>query len=384
MADVVFQRLFLPPKGSFFLFGVRGVGKSTLARRAFPEATHIDLLSERVFQAFVADADGFALRLEAEAPGARVIVDEIQRLPSLLNEVHRAIEQRHLRFTLLGSSARKLKAAGTNLLAGRAVRRELFPLTPHEWGATFELERALRTGSLPLIVASDEPEDTLEAYVDLYLKEEIRAESLVRNLPAFSRFLAVAALFHGQVMNVSNISREAAVSRTTVTGYLEILEDTLMTSRLPALEAKLRVRERAAPKLYWIDAGLARAAARNRGPVAPAEKGHLLEGFIYTLLRTYQAHRRIYDDISYWAAAESKNIEVDFVLRRGRKVIGIEVKSSARFSDSWCKGLRAFRHIDGFERGVLVYTGKERMRTRDGIDVMPVTDFAHALHEGKL
>jgi predicted AAA+ superfamily ATPase len=383
-SPVVYERLFTPPKGSFFLLGVRGVGKSTLARHLFPDATRIDLLQERLFQTYLTDPDAFAMRLAAEPPGALVVVDEIQRLPNLLNEIHRAIEERRLRFALLGSSARKLKTAGTNLLAGRAVRRELFPMTPHEMGTTFDLARALRIGSLPLVLAAEEPEATLEAYVDLYLKEEVRAEALVRNLPAFSRFLSVAALFHGGVLNTTNVAREAAVSRTTVQGYLEILESTLLATRLPAFEPKLRVRERASPKLFWVDPGIVRAAARLRQTPAPAEIGHLLEGYVFTLLRTYQAYRGLYDGIYYWAAHEGSSLEVDFVLQRGSRLVAIEVKSTSRFSDGWCKGLRLFRSLPGCDRSLVVYLGKERLRTRDGIDVLPVQDFASMLHEGQI
>ena len=161
------------------------------------------------------------------------MVDEVQRLPALLNEVHRLIETRRLRFALLGSSARKLKVAGTNLLAGRALTRTMFPLTAAELGADFDLERILRFGSVPLVWASEVPREVLAAYAQLYLREEIRAEALVRNLPGFVRFLPVAALFNGEVVNVAGIARDAGVARTTVQGYLDILEDTLLAYRLP-------------------------------------------------------------------------------------------------------------------------------------------------------
>lgn len=379
-----FERVFQTPKGSFFLLGVRGVGKSTLARALFPQATRIDLLDEQVYQSYLSSPELFALKLNAEKAGATVIVDEVQRLPNLLNEVHRAIEDRRLRFALLGSSARKLKTAGTNLLAGRAARRELFPLTPHELGQSFNLPRLLRFGSIPLVVASDEPEETTRAYVDMYLKEEIRAEALVRNLPAFSRFFPIAALFHGRVINTSNIAREASVSRTTVQGYLEILEDTLLTFRLPALEARLRVRERALPKLYWIDPGLVRAATRSSGSPSREEMGQLLEGYVLTVLRAYNAYRGLYDDVHYWAASNAGSIEVDFVLKRGRELTAIEVKASDKFREDSCKGLRAFADLPAVKRRILVYTGKDRLRTRDHIEVLPIADFCEALHEGRL
>ncbi len=380
----VFKRLFAPPKGSFFLLGVRGVGKSTVARETFPNATRIDLLDEQVFQSYLSNPELFALKLNAERAGATIVVDEIQRLPNLLNEVHRAIEDRKQRFALLGSSARKLKLAGTNLLAGRAAKRELFPLTPNELGEAFSLPRVLRYGSIALVVAADEPDETLRAYVELYLKEEIRAEALVRNLPAFSRFFPVAALSHAQVINASNIAREAGVSRSTVQGYLEILEDTLLTLRLPAFDAKLRFRERALPKLYWVDCGLARAAMQSWGVPSREEAGRLFEGYVFTVLRAYNAYRRLYDGIFYWASSDSVAIEVDFVLVRGKEIVAIEVKSSSKFSDGMCKGLRAFKVLPGVRRSLLVYTGKDRLKTRDGIEVLPFGEFCATLQAGTL
>jgi predicted AAA+ superfamily ATPase len=384
MVSTTFERLFVPPKGSFFLLGIRGVGKSTLARALFPRARRFDLLSEQAYQSYLTQPDLFALALQAERPGATVVVDEIQRLPNLLNEVHRAIESHGLRFALLGSSARKLKAAGTNLLAGRAVKRELFPLTPHELATEFDLGRVLRLGSIPLVVRSSDPEDALRAYVELYLKEEIRSEALVRNLPAFSRFFPIAALFHGQVINTLNIARESGVARTTVQGYLEILDDTLLTMRLSAFQAKLRVRERSLPKLYWVDAGLARAATRLSGPPSREEAGRLFEGYVLTVLRAYNARRSLFDDVHYWGSGDRNAFEVDFVLQRGKELVAIEVKSTNRFSDQLCKGIRAFDAHPRVARRIVVYTGKERLATRDGIEVLPFLDFCALLHDGKL
>jgi predicted AAA+ superfamily ATPase len=384
MSDTLFTRIFRPPAGSFFLFGLRGVGKSTLARAAFPRALRIDLLDERLYHTLLGDPARFGLLLGTVAPNSWVVVDEVQRLPSLLNEVHRAIEDRRIRFVLLGSSARKLKAAGTNLLAGRALRKELYPLTPHEMGTRFRLPDALTTGTLPLIVRSQDREESLRAYVETYLKEEIRAEALVRNLPGFVRFLPIAGVCHGQMINTANIAREAEVSRTTVQGYLEILEDTLLVKRLPAFQARLRVRERAHPKLYWLDAGVVRAARGALGTVGSEERGPLFEGYVFTLLQAYHGVRRLFDDLAYWSPAESKHTEVDFLFRRGKKYVAIEVKSTPRFSDGLLKGLRAIAALGGVERRLLVYTGRERLRTRDGIDVLPFEAFAKELHAGKV
>ena len=225
------------------------------------------------------------------------MVDEVQRLPNLLNEVHRFIEERQLKFALLGSSARKLKAAGVNLLAGRALRKTMFPLTPSELGDDFNLEAALRWGTIPLVWVSDERGEVLQSYVQLYLKEEIRAEALVRNLPGFARFLPIAALCHGEVVNISGLARDCGVARTTVQGYLDILEDTLLAFRLPGFEARLRVRERRHPKLYWVDPGLVRTVKKLRGPIAPEERGALFEGWVLHLLRAYGEESDLYDDL---------------------------------------------------------------------------------------
>jgi len=231
---MLLKRIFKAPKQSFFLMGPRGSGKSTWLRATFPDAYVIDLLSERTYQRLLANPGQFADELRAVSADRWVIVDEVQRLPDLLNEVHRFIEEKRLRFVLCGSSARKLKRAGINLLAGRALHRAMHPFVPEELGARFDLEESLRYGVLPIVWDSTAREETLTAYAQLYLKEEIQAEALVRNLPGFARFLPLAALFHGQTINVSTISREAGLARTTAAGFLDILEETLLRFRLPA------------------------------------------------------------------------------------------------------------------------------------------------------
>ena len=299
MSNQLLLRIARPPRGSFFLFGVRGVGKSTWARERLQTAHRFDLLDEGLFQSLLADPSLFAGELRRLRRGSWVVVDEVQRLPNLLNEVHRSIEERGLRFALLGSSARKLKTAGTNLLAGRALWKTMYPLVPEELGPAFDLDDTLRFGTIPLVWTADDRAKTLEAYVQLFLREEIRAEALVRNLPGFVRFLPIAALFHGQVINVSSIARDAGTARTTVSDYLEILEDTLLARRLPAFAARLRVRERKHPKLYWVDPGLVRAVKKQLGPLAVEERGPLLEGWVHTLLRAYAEERELFDEIFY-------------------------------------------------------------------------------------
>ena len=378
-----YRRLTQPPAQSFFLFGMRGVGKSTWARATFPNATFLDLLDERLFQDLLADPSLFAQSIGHLGPGDWVVVDEVQRLPALLNEVHRSIEAQRLRFALLGSSARKLKGAEANLLTGRALKKTMFPLAAAELGKEFDLDKVLRHGSVPLVWTSESPRTILEAYVQLYLREEIRAEALVRNLPGFVRFLPIAALYNGQRINITGIARAAGVARTTVQGYLDILEDTLLTFRLPAYEAKMRVRERKLPKLYWVDPGVVRAVKRQLGEVVAEEKGPLLESWVATTLRTHAETQELYDDLFHWAPHQS-DIEVDFLLRRGRELLAIEVKSTNRYHTGLLKSLRRLDELPGLVRRVLLYTGNRPFRSADGIDIWPADRFASAVTAAEL
>ncbi len=379
----MYTRLTRVPEQSFFLLGMRGVGKSTWARQALPDALHLDLLDEALFTDLLADPSLFRQLLSRTEPGHWVVVDEIQRIPRLLNEVHRQIEQRGVRFALLGSSARKLKTAGTNLLAGRALRKAMHPLTPAELDIDFNIDDALRYGTIPLVWTAPDRRETLQSYTQLYLREEIRAEAAVRNLSGFVRFLPVAALMHGQTVNASSIARDTGIARTTVNGYLEVLDDTLLAAHLPAFEAKLRVKERRRPKLYWADSGLVRAAKRQLGPVVDEERGALLEGWVLSLLRTHNEDQHVYDDIGYWAASESA-AAVDFVLTRDREHLAIEVKASERYNTAMLKGLRALADLPGLVRRVLAYRGQRAFTTEDAIEVWPLDDLHQALQADQL
>jgi predicted AAA+ superfamily ATPase len=379
-----YRRLLTPPPGSFFLFGVRGVGKSTWTQTTFPDAHAIDLLDEGRFQTLLADPSAFSRELATLPRTTTVVVDEVQRLPALLNEVHRVIEARRQRFVLLGSSARRLKTAGTNLLAGRAALKTMLPLVPEELGADFDLERTLRWGALPVIWQAEDPRAALESYAQLYLREEIKGEALVRNLPGFARFLPVAALFHGQTLNVSGLARDSATSRTTVEGYLSILEDTLVAYRLPAFESRLRVRERTHPKLFWVDPGLVRAEKRQLGPVTAEERGALFEGWVLTVLRAHNEAHQLFEDAWYWAPAEARMTEVDFLLRRGREYLALEVKTRTRVGPEDLMGLRAIADLRGLVRRVLLYLGPTRQRTEDGIDVWSLAEWLRVMTEDRL
>lgn len=255
----------------------------------------------------------------------------------------------------------------------------MYPFVPHELRERFELEDALQWGTLPVVMASPNPEKALAAYTQLYLREEIQAEALVRNLPAFARFLPVAALFHAQVLNISSLARDAGVQRNTVNDYIQILEDTMLAWRLPAFEARLRVRERRHPKLYWVDAGVVRALKKQLTDLAEEERGALFEGLIAVMLKEHLERVGDFDEINYWASA---NVEVDFILRRRKGSVAIEVKAATRLREAELTGLRAVGEMKEVRRRVFVYRGARSFRTDDGIEVMSFNDFQRELAAG--
>lgn len=380
------RRVLKAPEKSFFLFGPRGSGKTSWIREECPNALRIDLLDEAVYQRYLVDPGAFARELAACRPVGRVAIDEVQRLPSLLNEVHRLIEEQNMVFILSGSSSRKIKEKGVNLLAGRALHRSLHPFLPEELGDRYSLDETLRFGSLPIVAAAvgeEERRETLEAYVRLYLQAEIKAEALVRNLPGFARFFPVAAVCHGQTVNTASLARDAGVARTTVAGYLDILEDTLMCFRVEGFEPRLRVKERKHPKLYWTDSGIVRAVRGNLYPPSDEERGALFEGLVAQTLRAYGQYRNLYDSMRYWALSGSAT-EVDFLLQKADGFVAIEVKSGRRFQERWCRGLRAVRSLQGLRRRIIVCPAGEIMKTEDGIEVWPFLRFCQVLAENGL
>jgi predicted AAA+ superfamily ATPase len=256
-------------------------------------------------------------------------------------------------------------------------------LLPEELGADFDLGEVLRFGSLPIVWQAKNKRDRLEAYVQLYLREEIQAEALVRNLPGFARFLPIAALFHGQVLNVASLARDAGVARTTVTGYIEILQDTHLVTLLPAYEARLRVKERKHPKLFWTDPGVIRAMKRQFHEPSPEERGALLEGWVAETLRAYRAYGGLFDELYYWAPAQG-GTEVDFLLSRGAAMIAIEVKATATPGASDFTGLRAIAELPAVKRRILVHLGEREFNTAEGIEALPAIRFAQQLAEGRI
>lgn len=380
-----YKRILSFPKANFFLFGVRGSGKTSLLKQKFPKAHYIDLLSEEVYQSYLANVKLFYQQINATKKSL-VIVDEIQRMPNLLNEVHRLIESpSSKRFILTGSSARKIRAGGVNLLAGRAGWLNLYPFTPEELGPDFNLDTALCSGLLPVVWSSSDRSFALKAYTQVYLKEEVKAEGLTRNLQGFSRFLQVAGLYHAQTVNMSAIARESEISRDSVKNFFSILEDTLLGFFLPAYSTKIRLREQKHPKFYFIDPGIARSLKQNFGQVSFEEKGFLFEGLIAQLLRTYKDYKSLYDSLFYWSPAEARKTEVDFILKRGSKeLIAIEVKSSSHVSASDYKGLQAIGCLKQVKRRIVVYTGEYNRKTEDGIEIWPFPYFCKMLQKGMI
>ncbi len=386
------QRLLRVPEASFFLFGARGTGKSTWLRAALPGAIYLDLLDTSLQLELTAAPHRLEAIVGTPAPGQWIVLDEVQKVPALLDEVHRLMERRGWTFALCGSSARKLKRGGADLLAGRAVTLAMEPFVSAELGDDFDLDRALDWGLLPVV--HDRPglePETLGAYVDTYLREEIKEEGAVRKFPPFARFLAVAGMLNGQPLNAENIAREAQVPRSTVDGYFELLNDTLLGFALPAYRPGLKVREAARPKFYWLDPGVARACAGLlRDPVASDWRGTALETLVFHELRVRNTTAGLHRPLAYYRTAGGA--EIDFVVETRKRqpglrprVICIEVKHAERWQRKWERPLRDLAADGRIETARLigVYRGARRYRF-DGLDVLPVGEFLEELHAGQV
>lgn len=381
----MFPRLLKPPRSSFFLFGPRGTGKSTWIRAHFADAHIVNLLATDLMLRYERDPAAFRAEVLALPKDRWIVIDEVQRVPRLLDEVHFLMEERgHRKFALTGSSARKLKRGAANLLAGRAVVRNLFPLTTVETGFELPAAQLLRYGALPLSVNAEDDEareDFLRAYVTTYLSEEIKAEGLVRDLGAFSRFLQVASLAAAQPTNISGIARDAGVARDTVRGYFEVLVDTLIAHWLPAYRPRAKVRERALPKLYWFDPGVLHAAAGGFDQPLPGDwDGILLEHLVLHEIRSRIHYAGIKGSLGYWATPSGS--EVDFVWWHGRDVVAIEVKHAREPRRDFTKGLDAF--LAGTNaKTFVVYRGEQELAL-DGTRVLPLESFLRKLHAGEI
>jgi len=374
----VYARFYRPPAASFFLFGPRGTGKSTWLRDHFPDALIIDLIDPESTRFYGAAPERLRQTIAA-SPGMRpVVVDEVQRVPELLQVVHQLIElDKGLRFVLTGSSARKLHRTGVDLLAGRAVLTTMHPFMAAELGVGFSLERALAQGLIPLVVDAADPAAALRSYAALYVREEVQAEGLVRNIGAFSRFLEAVSFSHATVLNVSNLARECQVERKVADGYLDVLRDLLLAFTLPVFTRRARRRMTTHPKLYLIDAGLFRSL-RPKGPLDRSEEltGAALEGLVAQHLRAWIAYANRDDSLSFWRTRAGN--EVDFVLYGESGLFAIEVKSSATLHPRDFSGLRAFMQDYPVATPVLLYRGPRRIQER-GVLCLPCGHFLRAL-----
>ena len=366
----MYARLIKEPENkSFFLFGPRGTGKTTWVKQSFPDAVYIDLLESRLYNDLLADPQ----RLESLIPNNFndwIIIDEVQKIPDLLNEVHRLIEKYKYKFILTGSSARKLRRKGPNLLAGRALNYSMYPLTANELGKDFNLKHSLIFGNLPSAYTESKPKDYLESYIKAYLVEEILQESLTRNLSGFSRFLEAASFSQGSVLNISEVARECAVERKVVESYFTILEDLLLADRIPVFSKRAKRRLLAHPKFYFFDVGIYRTL-RPMGPLdAPEEvEGISYESLFFQELKAVNDYYDLGYKIYYWRT--SSNLEVDFVLYGNRGLKAFEIKRRNRIQTSQFRGLKAFLKDYPAAKAYFIYGG-ERQMSEDAIDIIPM------------
>lgn len=387
-----YKRLLKPPDMSFFLFGARGTGKSTWLKETFPEAVRLDLLDTSLQLELIAAPDRLEALVGKQPPETWIVLDEVQKVPAILDEVHRLMEERAWRFALCGSSARKLKRGGADLLAGRALTLHMEPFSFQEVGTNYDLDYVIQWGLLPVVWAHPgHAADILAAYLDTYLREEIREEGAVRKYPPFIRFLAVAGQMNGQVLNAQNIAREAAVPRSSVDGYFGLLQDTLVACLLPAYRPGVKVREAAHPKFYWTDTGMARAAAGLlRDPLERIWEGTALETLIYHELRVYNSISGKHRPLAYYQTPGGA--EIDFVIETRRRqantppeLVCLEVKRSPRWNRKWERPMRDLygRENISVRKMIGIYTG-EKTYHFDGIDIWPVEEFLAQLYAGNV
>lgn len=366
------------PGESFFLFGARGTGKSTWCLNKYGNSARIDLLSPDVLRSYTARPERLKEYTLGQPEGTTIVVDEVQKAPELLSVVHEILEMKKgYRFVLTGSSSRKLKHAGVDLLAGRALLRTMHPFMAAEIGKAFTLERALEQGMLPVVWDSGFPADVLKSYVGIYLREEVMMESLVRNLGNFSRFLEAIAFSHGQVLNISNVARECRVQRKSAEGYVSILEDLLLASRIPVFQRRAKRAVIEHPKFYYFDTGVFRSL-RPRGPLDKPEEinGAALEGLVYQHLKAWTEYSSGDTHIYYWRT--KAGTEVDFILYGSDCFWAVEVKNTAEIRVKDLKPLRTFREDYPECSALMLYRGDSTILV-DGVLCMPAGEFLEGL-----
>ena len=371
------RRFFEIPEQSFFLFGPRGTGKSTWLREQLPDALYLDLLEPSLHRRLSARPERLREILAGSPRSANVVIDEIQRTPELLTVVHAVLEEPSPpRFALTGSSARKLRRGGVDLLGGRALHRTLHPFMASEL-PDFNLERALTLGLLPLVLDAGDPEGVLDAYASLYLEQEVRAEGLTRNVGQFARFLEAVSFSHASQLNAAAVSRECEVPRRVVSSYIDILEDLLLSFRLPVFRKRAKRATVVREKFYLFDAGVFRSL-RPRGPLDRPEEidGQALEGLVAQHLRAWAAYSEFDVRVYYWRTRGGS--EVDFVLYGDNGLHAFEVKNTGRVDSADLRALRAFRQDYAEVEAAVLYRGRERLKV-GGIWCLPVDEFLRGL-----
>ncbi len=366
---------------SFFLFGPRGTGKSTWIGMVFKDPFIVNLLEPDTFRRFAARPEILLDVVRGLSKQRSVIIDEVQKVPEMLDAVHQLLEEkRGLQFVLTGSSARKLKRTGSDLLAGRAVMKTMqtmHPFMASELGERFSLDEALHNGLLPVICASSSPEESLKSYTALYLKEEVQLEGFVRNIGNFARFLEAVSFSHASVLNISNLARECEVERKTVEGYISILEDLLIAHRVPVFSKRAKREVSRQPKFYLFDAGVYRSL-RPRGPLDKPQEidGSALEGLVAQHLKAWIAYGKERFELYFWRTRSG--VEVDFIVYGEDGFWAIEVKNSSKVRDEDLRPLRTFRKDFPECRPLLLYRGFERL-LRHGILCLSCEEFLHQL-----
>ncbi|MBI5412669.1 ATP-binding protein [Candidatus Peregrinibacteria bacterium] len=369
----MYKRIIQPPlHKSFFLFGPRGTGKTTWLKTNFPKAIYLDLLEAGLFNDLLARPE----RLENFiAPDFKdwVILDEVQRIPALLNEIHRLIESRKIKFILTGSSARKLKKQEMNLLAGRALTYHLYPLTIAELGNDFDLQKSLKYGNLPAVSSELDPKKYLESYVMTYLEQEIQQEGLTRNLGAFTRFLETASFSQGSLLNISEIARECAVHRKAVENYFSILDDLMIAYPLPVFSKKAKRRLMRHVKFYFFDTGVYRTL-RPKGPLDAVEEaeGIALETLLFQEMKALNDYFDLGYQLFYWRTANG--LEVDFVLYGAKGIKAIEIKRTSHVTSGQLRGLKAFLKDYPDAKAFMLYGGSQKI-WENGVQIIPVVGF---------
>lgn len=367
-------RIYKELESSIFLFGARQTGKSTILRQQFPKSIYIDLLDTEMSSRFRRRPVLLYEMLSNKPEKTLVIIDEIPEVPELLNEVHRLISERNLLFILCGSSARKLKRKGKNTLGGRALPIYLYPFVSEEID-DFDIDRAVNYGMLPPHYLSKNPSRQLSAYIQVYLKEEIKEEALVRNLDSFQRFLEAAALTDGEIINNNNIAQDCGVSATTVSSYFDILEDTLIGYRIPAYRKVKKRRIIQAPRFYYFDVGVANHLLHRKDMMRGTDEyGHAFEHLVIQEIYAWLHYSHSDEELTYWRTYTG--IEVDVVIGEAR--VAIEIKSAEEVKNKHLKGLKAFGEEYPDSRRIIISFDRINRKMGD-IECMYIKDFLKTL-----